>query len=53
MHGYYICPLKEMLVVSRLAVTDSTISKLVVKTLTKKVSICEFEQVYWSNTMNL
>ena len=45
MRSYHNSPLKEMLVVSRLALTDNTILKSVIKTLLQNMSISNFEQV--------
>ena len=45
MSSYHNSPLKEMSVVSVLALTDDTISKAVIKTFLQKVSISDFQQV--------
>ena len=45
MSSYHNSPLKEMSVVSVLALTDDTISKSVIKTFLQKVSISDFQQV--------
>ena len=45
MRSYHNSPLKEMSVFTILALTDSTISKSVIKALLQSMSISDFEQV--------